>query len=204
MPPERSHSDFCEKLCLICLGKGPVLRPIRPSACYSSKHDYVSYIRQTWWVEYNPEDEKLPSVLCLNCRVKLTKNNDPFNPNPPSLPPQIMYENLVFRPQTRLNMKCDCEICLHGRFRWKELGETASFTVLPPPQNRSNQKRKRTSSPLIENRCKHCLQVIGRGIRHTCNRTNKLQTLSELVKCTSKRTKSKVISGEGLTEWGLE
>lgn len=194
MPPERSHSEFCEKLCLICLSKGPGLRAIKSSDCCLSKHDYVSYIKNSWWDEYDPEDEYLPSVLCLNCRIKLTKNNDPTNKEPPTLPPKIMYGNLVFKPLTRQNLKCDCEICLHGRFRWKELGESSDLSVLPPPQNPRNPKRK-CSSAEAEARCKVCLQVIGKGIRHTCTRSNKLQNLSELVKSSSKRTKGRVLSG---------
>ena len=196
MPPERSHSDFCEKLCLICLRKGPGLRPIKGSAGYSSKHDYISYIKLSWWQDYDPNNENLPNVLCLHCRVKLARINDPTNPDPPSLPPKILYENLVFKPQTRQTIKCDCEICLHGRFRWKELGENINLSVLPPPQNPRNLKRKRPAPGSVENRCKTCLQIIGRGIRHTCNRTNKLLNLSELVRSSSKRTKSRVLSGE--------
>ena len=196
MPPENSHSEFCDKLCLICLGKGPVLRPIKSKDCYSSKHDYSKYIKSSWWPAYNPENEKLPRVLCMNCRVKLVKNNDTSNLNPPSLPPKIMYEKLVFKPNTRINMKCDCEICLHGRFRWKELGGHTAFSVLPQPTNpQVDKRRKRPLSPQKESRCKTCLQVIGRGIRHQCNRSNKLENLSEIVKSTSKRTKSRVISG---------
>ena len=179
MPPERSHHEFCDKLCLVCLRKGPGLRTINGSAGSSSKHDYVDYIRQSWWPDFKPDDENLPRVLCLTCRLKLVKNNDPTNSNPPTLPPKLMYENLVFKPQTRMNLKCECEICLHGRFRWKELGRHSAFSVLPVPQTPPKSiKRKRSPSPTVVTRCKRCLQIVGKGIRHTCNRTSKLQNLS--------------------------
>ena len=177
----------------MCLSKGSDLRPIQASDVSSSKHDFVQYIRNSWWPEYDHKNEMLPNVLCMSCRLKLSKNNDNSELNPPSLPPRIMYENLVFKPSTRQNLKCSCEICLHGRFRWVELKEHGEFLVLPSPKN----ARKTTpKSPKAETRCKKCFQVIGKGRRHICNKTNKLQNLSGIVKSASIRTKSRVISGE--------
>ena len=163
MPLEKSHSDFCERLCLLCLGKGPILRPIKSKVCYSSKYDYTKYIKCSWRPAYDPENEKLPRVLFKNCRVQLVKSNDTSNPNPPSLP-------LLFRPNTRFNLICgDLEICLHGRFRWNELGGHTAFSVLPTSSNpKADKRRKGPLSPRKESRCKTCLQVIGRGIGHQC------------------------------------
>ena len=175
MPLEKSHSDFCERLCLLCLGKGPILRPIKSKVCYSSKYDYIKYIKCSWWPAYDPGNEKLPRVLFMNCRVKLVKSNDTSNPKPLPSP--------TFKPNTRFNLKCgDCEICLHGRFMWNELGGHTAFSVLPTSSNpKVDKRRKGPLSPQKESRCKTCLQVIGRGIGHQCNRTNKPDNLSEIV-----------------------
>ena len=106
----KTHTQFCSKLCLLCLSKGPSLTPIRRAACSTSKHDYVAYIRNSWWKDYDVESDKFPRVLCVTCRIKLAKNNDPVILNPPTLPPKLMYENLVFKPKTRLNLEYDCDI----------------------------------------------------------------------------------------------
>ena len=198
----RTHSEFCSKLCLLCLAKGPCLVPIKKAATSTSKHDLVCYIRNSWWPGYNPDNEKLPRVVCMNCRLKLVKNNDTSTVSPPPLPPKLMYENIIFKPETRFSPKCDCDICLHGRFKFSKLGDPVRCRVLPQPQTGQYPKGGKGGACLrkigAEKRCKKCLQVIGRGLRHACTRSEKLSNLSGLVKATSHKSKSRIIAGNEL------
>ena len=194
----RTHSEFCTKLCLLCLAKGPCLLPIKKPVNSTAKHDLVSYIRSSWWPDYNPENDKLSRVICMNCRLKVIQHNNPTVVNPPPLPPKLMYEKIVFKPETRFNPQCDCDICLHGRFKFSNLGDPINCKVLPQPQtgNYSRKGVKCSRKAGTERRCNKCLQVIGRGLRHACTRTKKLDNLAGLVKATSVKTKSRVIAGE--------
>ena len=196
----KTHAEFCNKLCLLCLAKGPCLLPIKRPANSTAKHDLISYIRSSWWPEYDPDNEKLPRVICMNCRFKVIQHNNPTVVNPTPLPPKLMYENIVFKPETRFNPKCGCDICLHGRFKFSKLGDPIKCKVLPQPQTgnyRTGPKGVKCSRKAgTEKRCNKCLQVIGRGLRHACTKTKKMDNLTGLVKATSTRTKSRVIAGE--------
>ena len=191
----KSHHDFCGSLCLMCLKKGPQLRTISSGTKGPVRtHDYPGYIKQLWWADYDCTDSRLPRMICMNCRLKLINHSDhPDNPDP--LPPRIKYEEIILRPDTRQSRPCDCDICLSGRFTFKEVEPVPACTIKAAGEAKKvNRKRRRESA----NRCQKCHQIIGRGIKHPCTKSDEQINLDELVKNTSDKSKSKVLAGGGI------
>ena len=183
MTPRKSHHDFCGSLCLMCLKKGPQLRTIKSGDRGPPRsHDYDSYIKNLWWNSYDSSDTNLPRMICMNCRVGLINHSDPIDNNPSPLPPKIEYDKLVTKPVTRQAVQCDCDICLRGRFTFKEVNPPPNYSFIPPTDQAIPEDRKRKSTP--ETRCSKCYQIIGKGIKHPCNRLNKQIALDDLVKNT--------------------
>ena len=158
-------------------------------------HDYAGYIRNVWWADYDSTDTELPRMICMNCRLKLINHNDPIDNNPEPQPSRIKYELIVIRPETRQARQCDCDICLAGRFTFKEVTPLPVSRIMSGRKRPKHQKRKRDKETESVSRCTKCHQVIGRGIKHPCNRSNKQVNHDDLVRSTSDKSKSKVIAG---------
>ena len=194
MTPPKSHHDFCGSLCLLCLKKGPQLSTIKSGdGGRPRSHDYDSYIKNLWWSSYDSSDPNLPRMICMNCRLGLLNHSYPIENNPSPLPPRIEYEKLVLKAVTRQAVPCDCDICLKGRFTFEKVKPPPYYSFIPSPDQAIPQGRKRKSTP--ETRCNKCYQIIGKGIKHPCNRLNKQLALDELVKSSSETSKSKIIAG---------
>ena len=195
----KSHHDFCGALCLMCLKKGPQLRSITSGGGARGPvrtHDYAVYIKDMWWKDYDSTDIRVPRVLCMNCRLQLINHREPIDNNPDPLPPRIKYEDNVIRPVTRKALPCDCDICLRGRFTFKELNVVPKCSIITGGTKIvRNKKTKRGQETVVVTRCSKCHQVIGRGIKHSCTRSNKQVNIDDLVRSASDKSRSKVLAG---------
>ena len=71
------------------------------------------------------------------------------------------------------NGPCGCHLCLIGRRRGREKTRGAGGENAPKT-------------------CENCLGIIARGVKHPCTRAAKRSNLTGLLKCSSKKSKSKV------------
>ena len=199
----KSHDDFCGALCLMCLQKGPQLRTIQSGDRGPPRaHNYAGYIKQLWWEQYDSTDTKLPRVICMNCTLKLINHIDHLDNHPELLPLRIEYEKLMVKPQTRQAGSCDCDVCLTGRFTFKQVMKPPHASIVPPGQfAKAKFVEKRKLEPKTELRFTKCHQIVGKGIKHNCNRLNKQKGLDDLLRNVSAKSRSKVVAGRNLSSW---
>ena len=75
----KTHSDYCDLLCICCLKKSKTLRSIvnreketgRPPSV-----DFTDLLRNHFWVEYSGTNPDLPRKICDSCRLKLLRGEE--------------------------------------------------------------------------------------------------------------------------------
>ena len=96
------------------------------------------------------------------------------------------------QPSTRssADKPCGCTVCLiaGSRFDW-QVSELLGHIREP-----DNPKPKCSSEPEILKQCVKCLSYIGRGRDHKCTRATKRSNLLGVVKSSSKKSKSRVLT----------
>ena len=107
--------------------------------------------------------------------------------------PKVFYEKMTNpQPPTRsaADKPCGCTVCLIARSRWDwQVSELLGHIREP-----DNPKPKCSSEPEILKQCVKCLSYIGRGRVHKCTRATKRSNLLGVVKSSSKKSKSRVLT----------
>ena len=107
------------------------------------------------------------------------------------MPPLIKFEKLGPPPPTTrasVDSCCNCHICSLARLNlnYKSYAENHSNPHGNPNYNPKSPPGKAVTI------CSKCFTEIGRGIPHPCVRSQKVSNISNLVKNTSEKSRSKV------------
>ena len=178
MPKEKkTHDDFRKAVCFLCLMKRKDPRNITPNDWEKLNTFFVSGL--------DPNDERLPSVLCIACRtiVRNTTSCDHL-----SAIEIFDYSRLnQLKPITRNSSSCECTVCLIGRstpFNCNK--ENVPSTA---PRGRPSQT-KSVPSPIKY--CSACLSQIAKGKPHDCTNSRRLHNLKNIIAESPPKTDEKV------------
>ena len=157
---KRSHEENRKLICLVCFEKKKHLNNIKEGS------KLIANIRQFLIPNFDLRNESLPSSVCSQCRKILSKVQDKENA---ILPVSFDFSTITTSKLTRTQAFCQCLIC-----------DKARQTITPgAAKPSSNAGRPRSSSQQVLppakaiTVCQRCRSVIGRGLSHPCNLTER-------------------------------
>ena len=191
MPPvakqkvARNHKESLESVCAACWRKSKSLRSV--------SERFSEYLCKFIFEGYSKTNGYHPTVICCSCQKALSTFANSTESSGCKLPPTPPYIELApLGPATRssADIPCPCKICViarmknsdyvaHAKTQSNPIGRP-SLKVSPPPK----------TLPI----CSKCYGLVTRGVIHTCTKTSKVENLSEFVKSSSAKSKSKVTS----------
>ena len=109
------------------------------------------------------------------------------------MPPLLDYQNLgPPGPKTRATASdsCNCQVCLIARqnLDYAAYAASQSNPVGAPPVNPKSPPQKTLAV------CSKCWGAVGKGIPHDCQKSSKVENITNIVKSTSEKSRSKVTS----------
>ena len=152
-----THTINRGKICVVCLGKAK--RTLTPNLI-DGLNRFTSLFN-----DISPDDEKVPTGICENCRKLLKQKECGKAPDKDfRIPTDFTFNSVV---NVNSDHPCNCTLCKIA------LSVGGLFT-------KSNQPKKvtKTEKPSEEKRlCGKCLSVMGKGLSHACNDHTALENL---------------------------
>ena len=112
-----------------------------------------------------------------------------------SLDPPVVLHSMVTR--TRLEQgdkeKCSCSVCSIGRLK---AGQYLHHVVTVSEHPGRPREKESPVKPGPQTICLVCKSAYGPGHKHVCSRATKRESLEELLRNTSEKTKQRVISSQ--------
>lgn len=160
---KQSHEENINKVCVICFKKKTGVRQIT--------NKITDLIILYCLPKYNISDVKYPKVICHSCRVSLEQHTTNKNKK---LPIAHNYNSMKFKKITRKSCDCMCSVCIVA---------LEGVRYNPHCKKTKNIGRPKVSLSKKTNckRCVECLLIIGKGVKHPCNLTNKVNNLRDLI-----------------------
>ena len=165
MPTFKSnHNENRKKVCLMCFEKGGA------SCREIVEGGVVHQSINTYFIEnLDPCNGRFPTGICSRCRKLLTQikngektSNDLFEP--------YNFSSIVIIKETRNTPDCQCKICAIARQKGTL---SSSSQVIGRPKHESQA----FPSPMPIKVCQMCYNVIGKGLSHVCNITERRKYL---------------------------
>lgn len=158
-----THIENRKKVCLFCLKKNN-------SHLFEVKGKLQERI--TVLVNYDFNDERLPSVICTSCRMIVYRQTDINKKCAKGSLNFPDYSNWTYPNQlsTRSNdgVVCTCTLCQLARSR-------SQFNF--SSSNKSELKSKNFKNKV--KKCPKCLTMVSRGKNHNCNNTSNYDNVKE-------------------------
>lgn len=185
MPKQKkNHNDFRKAVCLLCFKKGKGFECINEAQRDIIENHVISGLSLL--------DERLPTVLCVSCRITINKyrNND-FSV---SLKDTIYdYSKLnSLQTVTRTSPTCSCVICYIGRST--PFSKVTNTENMRPIQSCRGRPRTQSDPPTAIKICSACLTPIGRGIAHSCLNSDRVNNIKLLIDNSPTKTDEKIAS----------
>lgn len=116
-------------------------------------------------------DARFPAVVCGTCRVTLVKSDKNLQKRFSNLPDYSSFRSLKsLYKRLNPNGTCNCKLCVNVRLR----GNISKSRV---PEKTCT--RKIIPNKDHEKRCSECLQLISRGVNHTCS--SAIETVVDII-----------------------
>lgn len=164
----KTHEECLKCVCLLCMNKySKDMRVINEG--------HQEQIRQFMMDGYDPNDPRLPKVICGSCRLALQDySNGKF-----TRLINLYDHSLLGAPHklTRLNTICDCIVCNITHSHCGTIGGA------------KGSKRKSSGSPASQRPtpikvCNCCFTELHPGRKHHCNHTSKFNNLTNIISST--------------------
>ena len=151
-----SPIEFRKTVCLLCVKK------CQPKALRNISGQVLIKIKTIQsYKNYNPNDERCPSVICSSCNHIIDRKKNEAHLY---LPEPFDFTKIQLSKITRSSKTCQCTICQIGKSGFgirknispnKSKNVVLDTTILPSRQNITV--------------CQRCYTVIGKGIDHPSN-----------------------------------
>jgi hypothetical protein len=156
-----SHSENRMRICLFCLKKKQKM--IKIDGALRKKIENV--------IQYNHEDNRLPSVVCSACKINVHRCvNNSNNKTSINLPDYSHFRPIHKNTRLKSAKICDCNLCELVRY-------PGHHNFLKSIQVSGKKPRK-----LTKKKCTNCLLELSRGKQHICNSSNHYNNLKEHIK----------------------
>lgn len=195
---ESQHEENRKKLCAPCGEK--IVLGVRKSNYYSITDRQENLIKAYVNNNYCKSNSRFPTSICNTCKVTLYEREKNVEKRPMPIMPK--HENFNLLRQLRFNPRnCNCLICLKASYKGhitkiKGRGNTKvfrDFVAQNPYKSHGrvtngkysckkkggvlNNSKSRINKKV--NCCPDCLQVIGKGINHSCNIKKQIEYIVE-------------------------
>lgn len=160
-----SHDRNKSKVCILCLRKSKILKPI------SEKVREI--IRERYYSDVFTRAVVYPNKICTSCRLRCTRNFDGYKIDV-TFPHKYNYNYIV---ELDPKITCECDICvaanvISGKKQANNLPHVS--TKIDPGRPKINETP--TGKALIV--CNLCLTEIGQGKQHRCNASTRCGNLT--------------------------
>ena len=196
MPRDKfSHSDCQRKVCLVCFLKKKTMKNITVST--SEKIRNILLPDKSLGLTEDSLTSWLPTVICSSCLTYLARlTMDPtitFKTVDYSTltPPQSRRQARVTRTEgIETDLSCSCSVCHVGHMsntghKYIKYKEVMAGT--------DTAEKVEAGTVMV---CSFCFQPVGRGKSHICTKSNKRDSLGNLVKNCSAKTRGRVLSSQ--------
>lgn len=156
-----SHSENRMRICLFCLKKKGKM--IKIDGALRTKIENV--------IEYDHEDNRLPSVVCSACKINVYRCvNNINNKTSIKLPDYSHFRSIHKNTRSKSAKLCECSLC--------------QLVRKPGHPNflKSIQVSGKKTKNLTKKKCTKCLLELSRGKQHICNSSNHYNNLKEHLK----------------------
>jgi hypothetical protein len=165
-----THEECRNRICIICFQKAKELRRVTVQQFH--------LIHQLSGRDFNPDDPRIPTVMCGTCRHSLRRAE-----NCGSALRTFDFTSVRLHPFTRAHPEaaCDCTICTTAR-------ATINFTPIAPRRKSPGRPSTPSEAGAPQQHvtiCSSCWSPIGPGKSHSCSKTSKMQNAHALVNASS-------------------
>ena len=169
----KSHDENRLALCLLCLGNSKEMRPI------NSRHNEIIN-KYMYLMEYNVDDNRLPSALCSTCRtVVLDYGRGIFKRH------LVLADHSLMTgtpPYTRSHSHCPCVLCQLAS------ANINSTTSLSTKMDRGRPQEINEHREVVRLCCK-CLSAVAKGCEHKCCETSRRNNIQDFINNSNQNTK---------------
>ena len=198
MPRDKfTHSDCQRRVCFVCFLKKKTIKNITDTTrelirkhLFPDKSLQINEDSFAW----------LPCVICSTCLTYLHRlDKDPSasfqTVDYSSLTsPQIMRVERVTRSEgLETELSCSCSVCLVGHM--DNSGKIyVKFKDIMTLEKDGGDDRVVEENAVAVTRCEYCFCPVGKGKPHPCSSRSRRESLDELVRNSSDRTRGRVLS----------